>query len=258
MEQIQTMIPSINTEKSYIELLQMTADSYNSKPGTLDGYDCKICKNKGEIAKVVGEDCVRAECECMKIRDTLDRIRRSGLEELFRKSSFKNYECTEKWQQEIMNDAIGFLKDGKGGMFMGGQSGSGKTHLCTAVVGGFIKKGLTARYFVWREHSLKLKAIINEKDYTPAIDDFKKTDVLYIDDLFMQDTITDADIKLAFEIIDYRLRNNLMTIISTNLSLDELLDINEPLGSRIVEMTAAAQIYIKKDRRKNYRLKKRR
>ena len=257
MEQIQPMIPSINTEKSYAELLEMKAAAYNSRPGKLVGYDCEICKNKGYIAKVIDENEVLAECKCLKIRDTLERIRKSGLEKLFRKSTFKNYECPYSWQQELKADTAAYLENGKGSLFLGGQSGCGKTHLCTAVVGGFIKKGKSARYLVWREDSTKLKAMVNDRDYTQALDAFKKTDVLYIDDLFVQDTITDADVKLAFEIIDYRNRNNLITIISTNKSLDDLVKINEPLGSRIVAMTQHAQIYIPDDPSKNYRLKKR-
>lgn len=257
MEQIQTIIPKINTERSYEDLLQMKADAYNSRPGRLTGYDCSICKNKGYIAKVVDGAEVRAECKCYKIRDTLYHIHRSGLEELLRKCTFRSYECTEQWQQELKTTALQFLENGKGSMFVGGQSGSGKTHICTAVVGGFIKKGMSARYFVWREDSTALKSIVNDKEYTAAIDAYKKTDILYIDDLFKQNDIKDADIRLAFELIDYRARNDLITIISSERTLGELVSADEGLGSRIVEITSDAQINITKDKARNYRLKKR-
>ena len=55
-------IPEINTELSYAEFLQMKADSYNKKSGSLKGYDCPICKNKGYIEKIVDENEVLAEC----------------------------------------------------------------------------------------------------------------------------------------------------------------------------------------------------
>lgn len=256
MEQIQTIIPKINTERSYEELLQMKADAYNSRPGKLTGYDCDICKNKGYIAKVVDGAEVLAECKCYKIRDTLYHIHKSGLEEPLRRCTFRSFECPEQWQQELKTAALQFLEKGKGGMFVGGQPGSGKTHLCTAVVGGFIKKGLSARYFVWREDSTALKAVVNDKEYTAALDAYKKTDALYIDDLFKQTDIKDADIRLAFELIDYRLRNNLITIISSERTLKELVAVDEGLGSRIVDMTAT-QLNISKDKARNYRLKKR-
>lgn len=256
MEQIQATIPPINTGLSYDELLQLKADAYNRQPGKLTEYDCKICYNKGYIAKVIEGNEVLAECKCLKIRDTLRRINQSGLEKLLRICTFRSYECSEAWQQRLKETAIRFVESGKGWLFMGGQSGCGKTHLCTAAVGGFIKQGKSARYLLWREDSPRLKALINDKDYTAVIDDFKKSDILYIDDLFKQDDIKDADIKLAFELIDYRARNNLTTIISSERTLNELIDVDEALAGRIIQMSADFQLVIPKDRSKNYRLRK--
>lgn len=87
------------------------------------------------------------------------------------------------------------------------------------------------------------------------MDDFKKTDVLYIDDLFKQNNINDADIKLAFELIDYRVRTNRMTVISTEMDLNRILDIDEALGGRIIQAARGNKYIIAKDRGKNYRLK---
>lgn len=257
MEQIQTMIPQINTERSYEELLQMKVNAYNSHPGNLTGYDCSVCKNKGYIAKIKDGAEVLAECKCYKIRDTLYHIHKSGLEEPLRRCTFRSFECSEQWQEKLKEKALQFLEKGKGSMFVGGQCGSGKTHICTAVVGGFIKKGMSARYFVWREDSTALKAIVNDKEYSAVLDSYKKTDVLYIDDLFKQTDIKDADIRLAFDLIDYRARNSLITIISSERTLSELVAIDEGLGSRIVDITSSAQINISRDKARNYRLKER-
>lgn len=256
MEQIKTMIPPINTELSYDELLQLKANTYNRQPGKLAGYDCEICRNKGYIAKIVEGNEVLAECRCLKIRDTLCRIRESGLEELLRICTFRSYVCNEDWQQQLKETAIRFSESGEGWLFMGGQSGCGKTHLCTAAVGIFIKQGKSARYLVWREDSPRLKALVNDKEYTAVINDFKKTDVLYIDDLFKQDDIKDADIKFAFELIDYRARNNLTTLISSERTLDELIGVDEALAGRIIQMSAGYQLVIPKNRSKNYRLRR--
>lgn len=249
-------IPPINTALSYAEFLQMKADTYNATQGSLKGFDCPICKNKGYIEKIVNEDEVLAQCKCLKTRDTLRRIHDSGMEELLRRCTFKNFECTEKWQETMKDGAVKFSGQDNGSFYIGGQSGSGKTHLCTAIIGAMIKRGKSARYFVWREDSVILKALVNDKDYVRLIDDFKKTDVLYIDDLFKQETVSDADIKLAFELIDYRDRNNKMTVISSELSLDDLIDIDEALGGRIIKMARGNKYIIPKSRDKNYRLRK--
>lgn len=264
MEQIKNMIPKIseiNTELSYTEYLQLKADSYNSKIGNLKGYDCPICKNKGYIEKIIDESEVLAECKCLKTRDTLRRIKNSGLEELLRYSSFRSFNCYEPWAEQLKDRAKRFLESESLCLFLGGQSGCGKTHLCTAVIGGFIKKGKSAQYLVWRDDSPKLKALVNDREYTVIIDSYKKADVLYIDDLFMQkdrgcEKVTDADVKLAFELIDYRARNKLITVISTNFLINEIIDISEPLGSRIFDIARGFCIDIPYDKNKNYRLRK--
>jgi len=259
MKQIKELIPEIpkiNTDLSYTEYLQLKADSYNSATGNLTGYDCPICKNKGYIEKIVDDSEVLAECKCIKIRDTLQRIKYSGLEELLRRCTFRNFETTEEWQKSIKAGAVRFSEQDNGFFYIGGQSGCGKTHLCTAIIGAMIKKGKSARYFVWREDSTALKALVNDKEYQPAVDSFKKTDVLYIDDLFKQSNVSDADVKLAFELIDYRARNNLTTVISSELNIDDLIEIDEALGGRIVLLTKGNRHVISKDRKKNYRLRK--
>jgi DNA replication protein DnaC len=64
-----------------------------------------------------------------------------------------------------------------------------------------------------------------------------------------------ADVNYAFEIINYRYNNpSLLTIISSELSEDELLDIDEAIGGRIYER--AKTFTIGKNRDRNYRMKK--
>ena len=259
MELIENLIPKIpklDAVPSYDDIMEMRVKSYNSINGKLKGYDCSKCLNKGYIAKISNGDEVMTECECMKIRSTLDRIKQSGLEKQLKVCTFRNFQTESEWQQHIKNAAVEFVKSDAIGFFIGGQSGCGKTHICTAIIGNFIKQGLSARYFVWREDSTILKGMINEHEYTDRINEFKKTDVLYIDDLFKQNEIKDADIKLAFELIDYRLRQQLKTIISTELDEDALIECDEALASRILQISRGFRMVIPRDRNKNYRLRK--
>lgn len=141
---------------------------------------------------------------------------------------------------------------------------SGKTHLCTAICREFLLAGRKVLYMLWRDEIVQLKANVNDAEaYRKIIDKYKTADVLYIDDLFKTGKTADqqnqkptaADINAAFEIINYRYNNPaLLTIISTELSEDELLDIDEAVGSRIYERAKA--ITIAKDRSRNYRIRK--
>ena len=47
-----------------------------------------------------------------------------------------------------------------------------------------------------------------------------------------------------------------MTVISSELSLDDLIDIDEALGGRIIKMARGNKYIIPKGRDKNYRLRK--
>lgn len=259
MEQILKAIPDIPKQDavpSYDEILKMQVSAYNSSKGNLTGYDCSECLNKGYISKISGGGEVMTECKCMKIRDTLNRIKQSGLEKQLKSCTFKNFQTESEWQKALKKAAVEFVKSDAVGFFVGGQSGCGKTHICTAIIGNFIKQGLSARYFVWREDSTILKAKVNDRDYADCINEFKKADILYIDDLFKQKNITDADIKLAFELIDYRLRQQLRTVISTELDEDALIGCDEGLASRIMQISRGFRIIIPQDRKKNYRLRK--
>lgn len=256
MELPKIPIPNQDTAITYEEMLQLKADAYNSKSGSLTGYNCELCKNKGYIEKIVDGNEVLAECKCLKVRDTLYLIKKSGLDKQLRRCTFKNYTCEDEWQHKALKLAQSFADKASGGFFFGGQTGCGKTHLCTAIVGALIKKGMSARYFVWREDSMILKTLVNDKGYKEAINEFKKTDVLYIDDLFKQQNVGDADIKLAFEIIDSRYREDRIMVISSELTIDDIMGIDEAVAGRILQMSRGYQLNIDKDRNKNYRLRR--
>lgn len=117
---------------------------------------------------------------------------------------------------------------------------------------------------LWRDDIVKIKgAVTDSEEYSRIIDQFKTVDVLYIDDLFKTGKAADnsvqkptgADINVAFEIINYRYNNpSLLTIISSELTEDELIDIDEAIGGRIYERAKAFTIGKSRDR--NYRIKK--
>ena len=95
-----------------------------------------------------------------------------------------------------------------------------------------------------------------------ALKKLQTVPVLYIDDLFKtgRDASgscypTAADVNLAFDIINYRYTKRLTTIISTERSPAELVDIDEAIGGRIVEMAQGHTYCIEKKNGRNYRLR---
>ena len=251
---------------------QFKVDGLNEATGDRneqDGYECRLCKNKGFIAKLVeNEDgtyshCF-AECRCVETRNSIMRMKQSGLKDIIKDYTFDKFEDFEPWQKTIKEAAVGYAKNPEGWFFLGGQSGSGKSHLCTAICREFLLAGKRVMYMLWRDDIAKIKGFATDPEQREAmIGRFKRAEVLYIDDMFKtgrnpdgsEPRPTAADINAAFEIINYRYNNPaLLTIISSECTEDELIEIDEAVGGRIYERARA--FTIAKNRERNYRIKK--
>ena len=268
---LQAMSPEERVQ-AMIEAEQRKIDRYNAEPGNLnlqDGYDCKLCLNRGHIGYLAASDnCLYPrypECKCMGIRRSIMRMKQSGLETSIREYTFQRFEVREPWQQIMLDMAQRYLAEGaaKGAwLYMGGQPGCGKTHICTAVAGKLLYER-PLLYVVWPQVVKKLKALAMEADeYEREITRLQEIDVLFLDDFFKptrDDTgralkPTAADIKVAFELINYRYINKLPTILSSEWHIAELADMDEATGSRIAERSRGYCMTIGRDRKRNYRL----
>lgn len=260
-------------EKQY-KLMKAVVDSYNSITGELnviDGYDCDKCKNRGDTEILIENNgyyiTASKQCECMKVRSMIKKIQKSGLGNVFRDYTFAKYKDVEPWQKHLKEKAMQFVNDKNSDwFFIGGQSGAGKSHLCSAITISYLKQNIAARYMLWRDDVTRIKAIINNaEEYAEEVNELKTVPVLYIDDLFKmgrsQGVIqppTSADVNLAYEILNYRsLNKGLITVISSEYSLNDIINIDEALGGRIGQKTIENGycINISKDIKKNYRLK---
>lgn len=253
---------------------QFKVDGLNNTVGDRnleDGYDCKLCKNKGTIYKLVDygdgtySHCA-SDCKCAEIRRSILRMKRSGLKDIIKDYTFDKFIDSEPWQKAIKEAAMDYAQNPDGWFALCGQSGSGKTHLCTAICREFLLSGKKVVYMLWRDEIVKIKEAAKgdeDSNLQDILEKYKNADVLYIDDLFKtgKDKMNNlvkpsvADINYAFEIINYRYNNpKLLTIISSELSEEELLDIDEAIGGRIYER--AQTFTIAKNRDRNYRIRK--
>lgn len=271
---VKRLVP-IYKEMTAKERMQARVDSYNAEIGTRDqedGYNCDICKNKGFISVLTETNGVYDEalrfCKCDEIRRQRMRLKKAGLLDVVNKLTFDRYETPGKWQKVVKETAMRFCEDDEHRwFFIGGQSGAGKSHICTAITSHYIDQGKRARYMVWFDEATRLKAIVNEAEaYNAAMAELKEAEVLYIDDLFKPIKGNSgqivppsyADVRLAIEIINYRYNNpSLITIISGERTIDELLSIDEALAGRISELSKEGGycINLPKDSKKNWRIK---
>ena len=134
-----------------------------------------------------------------------------------------------------------------------GVPGSGKTHLCIGICNELLNNGYEVRYMLWREVAPQLKSLVTDGDaYTERMDALKKASVLYIDD-FLKGKVSDADINLAFELLNARYNDaSKCTIISSERSIEDVLGYDEAVGSRIAERSKGFRVAAPKQ---NWRLK---
>lgn len=241
------------------KLLQMQIDELNNQNGRLTGFDCSVCKNKGFIYKADENEIIYAkECECMPIRNIFQNAKKSGLGNYINKT-LADFRISEKWQEDIYNKAAEYIKDSGNAWFLiAGQSGAGKTLICAIIANDFLlNQRKKVKYLTWTDFVGKIKRnLMSEKAFEAEkiINEAKSAKILFIDEFLK--THNEADLKYIVEIINYRYTKQLKTIITSELSADELMRIDEATAGRIFEMCGKKYLlFIGKDRNKNQRLK---
>jgi len=227
---------------------------------TNDKIDCQECKNRGYVAFIDNGYITYQECQCMHKRRNWQLIKQSGLEDVIKRYTFENYVAKEQWQKYVLDVAQAFTKDFERHWFyIGGQVGSGKTMICTSIVGYLLSKNIPVRFIVWRDELRKLKSMFGTDEYSTTINNIQKARVLYIDDFFKgEKTPSCYDTDIAFELLNYRYNNKLTTIISSEYLLDTIMKEYEAIGSRIYELTTEKYLVnLQKDENKNKRMNER-
>lgn len=232
-----------------------------------DGIDCPICHNTGLIYRRdenTGELLSR-ECECKKQRTKVRTEKNSGISRDSKVKTFDTYKAVEPWQREIQQKALNFTQNCVNGaldwFFIGGQPGSGKTHIAKAIFNVLLGEDKQVVYMSWKEDAAQLKAMLNSDGYKPLCDRYKKADVLFMDDFLKTRREadgtyrlpTDGDINLAFEIVKYRDENNLVTVITSEFLIEAIRGFDQSVGGRIRQKCEKYSVEINRDIKKDYR-----
>jgi len=206
---------------------------------------CPLCGGTGYTFRVNedGEE-VAKQCSCLKIRYAEKLLKKSGISEEFQKKNFDNYitgtnRFLEHAKQRAMQYAVDYEKNEhnrSNSILFCGQVGAGKTHLGIAISRALMKKGIPVIYMAYRNAATHLKQnVLDEEAYGKILSHYSEARVLFIDDM-LKGRLTEADINILYEIINYRYMNYLPVIVSTEKSVQEILAFDQAIGSRIIEM----------------------
>lgn len=260
MEKIKNLIPNYSGKAAKLtpaQKLKLQCDAENAVVGQMKLIDCKLCNNKGVVSVVKDNEIVTKECECMERRLFIERLNSSGLGKLAEKKRFNNYIVKSSFQADLQKLVYEYATtETDQWLYVGGQRGSGKTHLCVAAAVKLSKKH-NVQYFVWEENADELTSTsyTGEEERKKKLALIRNAEVLYIDDFFRKSEVPKAELKLAFEIINYRYNKNLRTIITSEKSLQELYtDLDSAIAGRIAEMCGKFKFTIHPDERKDYRI----
>lgn len=223
--------------------------------------ECPVCGGKGKIKYSVPlghplfgqlQKCPAPDCPGVR---HLEHQRQMSYQEVERRhfgttieylnhASMADYDAKDR-RRAVVAAQI-FLRDGavswentiKRSLVFFGRAGLGKTHLMSAMRNAIDGHGEASQF---RKVRTMLKAVQRGYSDDAELRDYQvenllcTTPYLFIDEL---ETLHSGDRSDIFEaIIDHRCRENLPTIIATNLAQDEIRDVwNDRVQSRLVHM----------------------
>ena len=192
-------------------------------------YDCTKCGDTGFVDNKM--------CSCMKEALTLAGIESSGFANLIKEQRFDNFSLDyykkNATHYDMMGKNLEFLKeyaknfDAKNSqsILMMGGTGLGKTHLSSAVAYEVIEKGndvfYTGAIDLFSQFEIqRFKSYNNEPN--ELIERYFESDLLIIDDLGTE-MINQFSVSTLYNLLNDRLSRKKPTIVSTNLSQDEIM-----------------------------------
>ncbi|WP_455539114.1 ATP-binding protein [Terrisporobacter sp.] len=220
-------------------------------------YECEKCRDLGYVFVV--QDCheVAVPCDCLAKKQAFEKLSKSNLTDAFKKKTFANYNCQSQWQVRAKHQVLKFCSSFQNSNFsliLSGKPGTGKTHLGIAAMLQLINNNITCKYIEYNNMIISLKqSVMDEENHMREMEKYVNPRVIFIDD-FLKGKTTSTDLNYIYRIVNSRYLQQKPMIISTEKSIRQILDFDEAVGSRIVEM-AGENVVCFDGSSENYRLK---
>lgn len=185
------------------------------------------CREKEKIKEA--QEQLERERKEAENRQLEERFKYARLGARFRKRTLESFVPTDKKQKVALSlfcDLVANFPEWKekeiNGIYLFGSPGRGKTHLAAGTVNALVPRGIFCIYEKTGQLLTSLFDAIREK--TPQgdiIEPLSRAEFLVLDDLGAEEKHEFMSAKL-YEILDWRMEWLLPTIITSNLSLDEV------------------------------------
>lgn len=206
-----------------------------------EGSPCPTCNGSGHVLTVWSNDeyyhGLMSVCpECGAVHQQEDTARKAG-----NAPTFGDYIDLTDWQRDLHRKAAAFAQHPAGCFYIGGQTATGKSHLCSKVYYHIMANGSSGlNYQPWKSFTRR-----TAKDWN-LLETAKGCNVLWLDGFLdvvsSRGTPPASDLDKALEIIEARTASGKITIISSCWTPERLEDIAPQIASRI-ERSAADGLY---------------
>lgn len=223
-----------------------------------EGYNCTACNNRGYFALInyAGDFALRP-CTCLNVTQQIKNANNSGFGDMLEHYTFEAFKDSEDWQKKMKNGAMLYTQQKElSWLYIGGMSGAGKSHICTAAAYKLLQQGKIVKLIHWRETFHKFESLrFAESGYNDLLTELENVEVLVIDDFLkgMDNSKQGSALEIAFEIVNRRYNKRKATIFSSEYQLGEIEKLDRALHGRIKERCGKFVMSIKNDENRNYR-----
>ena len=218
-------------------------------------YTCKNCSDTGFIGGT-------KMCSCFREALIKATIASSGIGELIDKQTFENFDLDwYKGEDAVLENMSANLAAAKSyvknfakkrsNLLLIGKTGTGKTHISTAIAREIISQGFDVVYDSAQNIVADFEADKFRSGYgtEPRSEKYLECDLLIIDDLGTEFS-SQFTVSCLYNLINTRANRAMATVISTNLSAEELArKYEDRIYSRLVGVGTRVLVFEGRDRR---------
>lgn len=243
-------------------LFAQTGSGKEIKTESVKHAVCPLCEDRG----IILEGDIAKPCRCMQQKKVENRFRHARMARSLMNSRFEHFHLdyydsgsnpahrlnAQKARSAALEFVEGCLEgeDTGLGLLFTGPVGSGKTFLAACIANALIEKDFRVLFLVVPDLLDELRATFSNKgehNEMDLLDTAREIPILVLDDLGAHN-YTEWTRNRLYSIINYRLNEQLQTVITTNLSLEEMETyLGDRTTSRLLQMSRVFRLTCDQD-----------